>query len=193
MKNKLLNVLLKNISYSKYYNKGELIFDENDKCDSLAIINEGEVIIVSYTYKGNEIIFNKLKENMMFAQSLIFSSLPYFKGKVICNKKCKISYINKNHLLNILINNNLYETFLTLISDEVLNSKEQIRILSFTNISDRLLYLLHIHDKIEYNSITSLSKKLSVSREALSKTISSLIKTQIIKKEGKCITLLKTN
>ena len=190
MYNKLDNIILKN-SIIKQFEKDEIIFDENDKCDSLVIIIDGKVKIASYTYQGNEIIFNVLTNNQMFGQSLLFSSSPFYKGKIFAVKKSKLAFINKNKLLSILLDNNLYEYFINIVSDEVLSSKQRIRILSFNNVSDRLLYLLHSNKIIYFNSISELAKTLCVTRENLSKTISKLITKQIIIKEGKFIKLAK--
>lgn len=189
MYNLFINTILEN-SIIKQYEKDEIIFEENDKCDSLVVIIDGKVKIASYTYQGNEIIFNILTNNQMFGQSLLFSSSPFYKGKIFAVKKSKLAFISKNKLLSVLLNNNLYEYFINIVSDEVLSSKQRIRTLSFNNVSDRLLYLLHSNGQIKYNSITELAKTLSVSRENLSKTISKLIKEQIVVKEGKYIKLI---
>lgn len=191
MKDYIIKQLINNYDYKKSFNKNEIIFNENEICDTISIVLDGEVKISSFTYNGNEIIFNRLKSNNMFGQSLLFSSLPYYKGKVIASKKSIIAFIKKDKLIKLLNSNNLYESFLNLISDDILSSKEEIRMLSFSNITDRLLYLLHIHKEIKYKSITELSFRLKVSREALSKCISKLVLRQIITNEGKCIKLIK--
>lgn len=189
--NNYIKTLTNNASYVKEYRKDEIIFLENDSCNEIGIIIKGKVKISSYTYKGNEILFNILQENKIFGQSLIFSSSPFYKGNIICEKDCKIAYLTKNDFINTLTNNNLYETFLTILSNNILNEKEKNRVLSFNNIEDRILYLLYIHEEISFNSVTELAKRLSTSRECMSKTLSKLIKTKKIERIGNCIKLAK--
>lgn len=189
--NNFINTLINNATYVKEYKKDEIIFLENSFCNEIGIVIKGKVKISSYTYKGNEIIFNILNENKIFGQSLIFSSSPYYKGNITCEKDCKIAYLSKKDFLNSLLNNNLYETFLTILSNNVLNEKEKNRVLSFNNIEDKILYLLYIHDEISFNSVTELSKRLSTSRECMSKTLSKLIKANKIERIGKSIKLTK--
>ena len=76
-----------------------------------------------------------------------------------------------------------------MLSDAILNEKEKNRTLSFDNTSDKLLYLLSIHKQIKISSITLLAKQLGVSRESLSRCISSLVKKQLICYENKTISL----
>ena len=75
------------------------------------------------------------------------------------------------------------------MSDEILIEKEKCRMLSFLNIQDRVLYLLSNHQKITYTSITLLASKLFVSREALSRTLKTMVNNNIIEIKDKCIKL----
>ena len=187
----IINSIKKNLTNKKNYLKNEIIFNENDSCDSLGIILEGNVIISSFTYDGKEIVFNKLSKNDMFGQSLLFSSSPKYKGSIISLNNSSIGYINKKDLIELLKNEENLLSYLSLLSDSVLLSKEKSRTLSFENVKDRLLYHLSIYNKIEYKTITSLAKELCVTREALSRTLKKLSTSKIINIEGKCITLIK--
>ena len=77
--------------------------------------------------------------------------------------------------------------YLSMLSDSILNEKEKTRILSFDNTKDKLLYLLTIHNEIQITSITMLAKNLSVSRESISRCISSLLKENVINYNNKTI------
>lgn len=187
----IINSIKKHITIIKKYIKNEIIFNENDLCDSLAIILEGNVIISSFTYDGKEIVFNKLSKNDLFGQSLLFSSSPKYKGSIVSLNNSSIGYINKKDLIELLKNEENLLSYLSLLSDSVLLSKEKSRTLSFENVKDRLLYHLSIYNKIEYKTITSLAKELCVTREALSRTLKKLSTSKIINIEGKCITLIK--
>ena len=184
-----IELLKENIEEKIKYQKDQIIFNEDDYCNKLGIILKGNVFIASYSYKGNEILFNNLKKNSIFGNSLIFSSSPYYKGKIIAKEEAIIGYLSKEKLLKILSDSPTLLCYLSMLSDALLNEKEKTRILSFDNTKDKLLYLLTLHKEIQISSITMLAKYLSVSRESLSRCISSLIKDNVITFNNKIITL----
>lgn len=191
MENKFISEIIHNAKEIKEYNKNEVVFNENDECDSMGIVLEGKLLIASYTYNGTEIIFNNINKNGLFGHSLIFSSSPFYKGKIISESNSKVAFINKDRLAKVLKDPAMLNDYLSIINDELLKTKEKTRILAFDSTTDRLLYYLTIHDKIVIESISSLAKSLSVTRESLSRTLKKLSEAKVISFEGKCITLLK--
>ena len=71
--------------------QGQILFMEGEECLNVGIVIEGEIEIVSYTFNGKEIIFNQLGPGMMFANNLIFSSDPHYKGSIIAKKPAKVA------------------------------------------------------------------------------------------------------
>ena len=66
-----------------------------------------------------------------------------------------------------------------------------MKLLSFDSARDRFLYYLEYHHKmITIYSITQLSKELFLTRETLSRLISSLVKEGLIIKEKQLIKLV---
>lgn len=191
MENKFISEIIHNANEIKEYNKNEVVFNENDECDSMGIVLEGKLLIASYTYNGTEILFNNINKNGLFGHSLIFSSSPFYKGKIISESNSKVAFINKERLAKVLKDPAMLNDYLSIINDELLKTKEKTRILAFDSTTDRLLYYLTIHDKIVIESISSLAKSLSVTRESLSRTLKKLSEAKVISFEGKCITLLK--
>lgn len=189
MKVESIKEIALNAEILKNYSKGKIIFNENEKCKYLGFVVKGEVMIANYSLKGNEIIFKDVKTNEFFGMSLLFSSTPYYKANVIAKTDCQCCFIGKDKLLAILKNDEVLKDYLEALSNEVLKEKESSRILSYSDIKDRLLYLLSVYGKIEFESITSLSKQLKCSREAMSRTIKDLIEDNIIIKENNIIKL----
>lgn len=188
-KEEFIKLLKDNIEEKVEYKKDEIIFHEQECCNKIGLVIKGKIIIASYSYKGNEILFNNLKKNSIFGNSLIFSSSPFYKGKIISKTDSIIAYISKDKLLYLLSDSPTLLCYLSMLSDAILNEKEKNRTLSFDNTSDKLLYLLSIHKQINISSITLLAKQLGVSRESLSRCISSLVKKQLISYENKIISL----
>lgn len=190
-KNLFVKTCFENAYEIRKYHKNEILFNENDLCNYLAIIKRGNIRITSYAFNGNEMVFKNLTANDCFGESLLFSSYPYYKGTITSISDSEIAYIKKDVVLQLLSNPSLLEIYLNMLSEEILLTKEKQRILSFHNVQDRLLYWLHLQHKIAYKSITDLAKELAVSRESLSRTLKSLCEKNLITMKGKCIALVK--
>ena len=174
------------------YKANEILFYENDSCESLGIVLEGEIIIVSITFKGNEVVYNSLTKGKMFGNNLIFSSDNKYRGDVKAIKNSKVALISKDNLIQILMNNKAFlKEYLAIHSEftKALNAK--IKLLSFDNAKERFLYFLFINDnRIVYKNVTSLAQQLYLSREATSRLLSRLEKENVIEKHKHEIILL---
>lgn len=190
-KNELIEKFKKNPSFTKNYFKNQIIFNEKDLCNQIGIVVKGSVKISSFTQNGKEIIYNIIDKENMFGHSLIFSSFPFYKGTITALNDTEIIFINKEDLINILFKEDILRKYLNYLSDTILVAKDKTRLLSFSDIKDRILYYISINGYINYTSITSLAKNLCVTREALSRALKRLVNEQIIFIEGKCIKLIK--
>ena len=168
--------------------KGEILFKENEKCDSVFLLLEGEILISSSDIDGNEEIYNYLKSGDMIANILVFAKNNTFLGDAIAQKNTTILQIKKDILLEILKNNNLFlDWFLSYNSNETMESKIKAKLLSKRSIKDRIIYYLIINGGIIDESVTSISKKIMINRVCVSRIISDLEKQNIIKRKGKTI------
>lgn len=172
--------------------KGTVLFHENDKCESIGIVINGQISIVSYLIDGKEIVYNQITNNGIFGNNLLFSSEPYYKGNIIVDIDSEIAFINKKDLVKLLSDNDLFLTeYLKIQSDfgKTLNNK--IKLLSIDSAEERFYFYMHEHSNaIKYSSISDLAKKLYLKRETLSRLISKLVKQKKIKKDKESITLL---
>ena len=196
MKIALLNVLnKKEHQMVKGYQiaKGNIIFHEGDVCESIGIIINGKIDIVSYSLQGKELLINSLKAGEIFGNNLIFSSLPIFKGDVIAKEKCVVAFINKENLVYLLQNNaEFLDLYLQAQSDKAKLLTARIQLLSFPNAEERLFYYASKnHNVIEFKNVTTLAATLGVQRETLSRLLTSLVERHLIKKEKGKITVLK--
>lgn len=176
----------------KLLKKGEILYRENSICESIGIVISGEISIVTYLNDGKMIVFNKLKENGVFGNNLIFSSSPYYKGNIISNVDSKIAIISSKDLVHLLMTNEafMYE-YLKIHSDftKILNNK--IKLLSINSAEERFMFYMHENaNQIEYESISSLASELYLQRETLSRLLSKITKQKIIKKDKNTITLI---
>ena len=172
------------------FKEDEILFYEDDICHSIGIVLEGELKISSFTFEGNEIVYNELKKGSVFGNNLLFSKDNKYKGDIRATSKGKIAIIKKDNLLKLLMSNETFlKEYLSIQSDFAKTLNAKIKLLSFNNAKERLLYYLFINNnRVKYRSITGLSKNLNLTREATSRLISTLEKEKtIIKKNHEII------
>ena len=173
--------------------KNSVINHEGDICENIGIIVSGKIDIVSYAFKGKEMLLNSLKSGDIFGNNLIFSSDPFYRGDVIAKEKCVIAFINKENLIYLLQNNQEFlELYLQAQSDFGKSLNARIQLLSFTNAEERLFfYASKNNNVITFKNVTALAATIGIQRETLSRLLTSLVKRHLIKKEKGKITFLK--
>lgn len=165
------------------YKKGEILFYENDVCDSIGIVVNGEIKISSFTFEGNEVIYNRLTKGDLFGNNLIFSKDNKYRGDVRSETDSKIAIIKKDKLIKLLMmNESFLKEYLSFNSEFAKSLNAKLKLLTFNNAKERFLYYLFINEnRIFYKNIVSLAHDLYLTREATSRVISSL------DKEGKIV------
>ena len=153
---------------------------------------DGHADIISYLQDGTEIIYNRLQTDDVFGNNLLFSSDPRYKGNIIAKSDCQIALLKKEQLIRLLKNNEAFlKEYLKIQSDQGKKLNSRIRLLSQNSARARFFCYMHDHhDRISYTSINDLAKDLYLSREALSRLLSSLEKEKRIIRERKTIHLL---
>lgn len=184
MENILKTLTLEDLSkiHILSFKKDTILFNEGDECSNISIVKDGKVNIVSYTLEGKEIIYRQLNEGEMFGNNLIFSSHPIYRGDVVAKTDGIIFMIEKDKLLAIMMSNkNFLEAYLSEASDFSIELNKDIKLLTFNNAEDRVLYLLSLSkNRLEYNSVTDLAKRLFLTREATSRVLHKLEAEKLI-------------
>ena len=193
--NNLINLLSEkekhDVIYAKF-KKGQIIFLEDDNCDSIGIVINGQIDIISYSFSGKEINYNSLQNGDIFGNNLLFSDSPKYKGNVISKSDSSVAFIKKDALIKILQNNqNFLIEYLKIQSNFGKTLNARIKLLSFDNAFERFNYYMFIHQqKIHYQSVTSLANALFLERETLSRLLSKLEKDGVIYRDKHTIKLL---
>ena len=173
--------------------KNSVIAHEGDLCENVGIIVSGKVDIISYAFKGKEMLLNSLKAGDVFGNNLLFSSDPIYRGDVVAKEKCVIAFINKENLVYLLQNNqDFLNLYLQAQSDFGKSLNARIQLLSFTNAEERLFYYASKNDNvIIFKNVTALAAQIGIQRETLSRLLTSLVNRHLIKKEKGKITFIK--
>lgn len=178
-------ILVKGLSIKK----GLTIFKEGEACENLGIVVSGEVEILSYTTDGKPIIYNTLKAGGVFGNNLLFSSSNIYKGNVVANEQTTLALIKKEDVINLMqTNKEFLLEYLKITSDFGKDLNSKIQVVSLDNAEDRvMLYLSMNNNEVKFKSITKLAEYLSLTREALSRSITRLEKKHLVVREDHII------
>lgn len=195
MENNILQTLTdqqKSLIVVKSFNKKEIIYREGDLCENISIVISGEIKISSFSFEGNELIYNILKKNEIFGNNLIFSDDPYYKGDVICLKESVVVFINRANLISLLQSNKEFMiSYLKIQSNFSKKLNSTIKMLSYSSLEERFKYYLFINkNSIVYSSVTDLASIIHVQRESLSRLLTKLEKENVIKRSPHKIELV---
>ena len=175
-----------------HYKKGQILFREDDLCEKVGFLNKGQISIVSYSLSGVEVVYNEIEEGGLFGNNLLFSSDRGYRGNVIAKASSEVWFLNRKNLLIILEENSKFlEHYLSFQANFSKTLNFKIKLLSLSSAEERLMYFLKAKGSYTYKTISSLAESLYLSREALSRLISKLVKQNKILKNGKTISLPK--
>ena len=163
-----LEVILKDINYIvKSYNKGQIIAQEDDHCDSLALVMEGKVELHRIYPSGNFIVLNTVVKGNVFGEALVVSQKQIYPATVIAIEESKIFFINKDDVLSLCSNNNIVlENFISLLSSKIFMLNSKIKSISFKTVRQRVINYILEEMKIQKSTkiILNSSKEAIASR-----------------------------
>ncbi len=181
---------LKKINHQiKKPTKGEVVYHENDNCETIALVLKGEVVATQGFNDGHNKIIRTIKKGDVIGLSLIFSSNPqYMATFTITSKTSKLVLINKADLISLMAATPIIsERVLKYISDYSISQSNHIKLLSCKFIRKKICTYLYNEYKqrnrldfeIDYSK-TDLSAFLNAERPSLSTEISRLCREGII-------------
>ena len=176
----------------KSLKKNDILYREDEKCESISIVVSGEIKISTTSFEGKELIYNVLSKNDVFGNNLIFSDEPFYKGDVIATKDSTIVIIKRENLLTLLQSNREFMiSYLNVHSNFSKKLNSTIKLLSYSSAEERLrFYLFNNGGSIKVKSVSELANILHLQRETLSRLLTKLEKENVIKRSLHQIDLL---
>ena len=160
------------------FKSNDVIFREGALCKFACYIIEGVVEISTSSFNGTQEVISVVKEHEFFGQYVLFQQNSKYLGDVIAKGSVKLIRLSKNQLLGHLNKNiEFLEAYITFISKESFNIKQQVKLLSHKNAQDRVIFYLENYSKdniCNISSISSLAKQVNLPRETVSRMISKL-------------------
>lgn len=179
----------------KSYHKGQMLFLEGQQAELLFIVYQGAVKVYKVSADGKEQILHMLSAGEIFAEVPVFAGESY-PANCVALKDTIILVISRKTLLNLIKTDpQIALNMLALQAQRLREFTVQIESLTLQNSMQRLAYYL-LQQCDEYNvvqnrlSVTTLAQVLGMTRENLSKLLSSLNRLRVINCELRKIAIL---
>ncbi len=184
--------VISKIIFINTYAKGEVVFQEGEKGDSLYIILKGQVKVCLYDEDGREYILAAIGKDGFFGELALIDELPR-SANAITLENSELLIIRRHDFTRLLMENPMITiAILKVLSRRLRETDERIRWLAFLSVEGRILkYLLGIGEKEgvkvkDYIIIEKgptqidIASSCGCSRETVSRMIKSLVKKGIL-------------
>lgn len=161
--------ILDSINYTvKFFHKDENIAIEEDPCNSLGIIINGNVEIQKIFASGKAITIDRLKCGNIFGEVIIFSNMRKYPATITAVRETSVMFISREEILKLCsLNSKFLNNFMGLLSNKILMLNKKVKNLSYNSIRQKISsYLLE-----EYNKMGSLNLKLNISRKEMAELL----------------------
>lgn len=191
MTKELWNQKLAIHSITKEFQKGDVLYRPSETCRSIGRITKGSLKVCRVLQSGKEITIKQLKCGDYYAELIAFSELHY-PGWIIASEDCTVVEVPIERVLELLTDSDNLKFFLSNIATKVTKLTNNIELLSFKTVKQKIGYLLTSTESNSYrvDSISNLSISLGCSREALSRAISELVSNSTISYDDGILTLI---
>jgi CRP/FNR family transcriptional regulator len=187
---------IKNIAIEKKISKGEMVVSEGDEGKGFFVIAEGRIKVFKVSAEGKEQILHIFEPGQPFGEVPVFAGQK-FPANAQAIDKAKLWFFPRAAIVNLITANpSLALNMLSEMSRKLRLFAMQIENLSLKEMPERLAsYLIHLADEQGQEEVTlkiskgQLASILGTIPETLSRIFAKLSATNLIRVEGKKITL----
>ncbi len=189
---------IKQIAITKRFNKGEVIFSEGDAGNGFFVIAQGRVKIFKVSAEGKEHILHIYGSGQPFGEVPVFAGQKFPANAQALEKTVAI-FLPRSDIVDLVAANpSLALNMLAVMSQKLRQFSIQIENLSLKEIPARLAsYLIFLAEEQAANDVVKLNISkgqlasiLGTIPETLSRIFAKLSGQNLIRVEGKKITLL---
>lgn len=181
--------------YKKEFLTNEYINKKNDLCSSIYFIKRGKVALLS-----NGKIISIYNQNSIIGLDIIFSNNPFYKHDYISLELTSTDVISKDGLFEEFKNKESSLKILNYYSNQILELKEHISLLSYKNDKDKVINYLYSEykNKSSTSFVINMTKAeladyLNIKKNELSNIIKQLINDKIIANQNRLYTIINLN
>ena len=182
----------------KSYNKKTIIYLQNETCNTIDILLDGEVAIQKIDENGDILTITTFGSGDIMGGSLAFSNNNEYPMTIIAISKSTLLHIEKELILNLCQNNRKFLTrFLESLSGKNLILTDKIRFISMKSIRDKIVEFLTYEYHIQGNttiklniSKKELAERFGVQRPSLFRELKKMKEQNLIDYDSKHIIIL---
>ncbi|MCR1934537.1 Crp/Fnr family transcriptional regulator [Clostridium tepidum] len=193
-----------NMTGHKAFKKGEIIFNEGDKSETLVIINEGKVKLCKLTKEGKEQIIHILSSGDFFGELNLFNDNENYNFSAYAISDVKICTLTKQKMDEILLRNpDISLKILKEVTKRLAETETLAQNLATNDADIRIANMLldfgekYGVNKEEYIEIKlpinreEMANYVGVTRETISRKLSKFEDFDIIKLVGNKVIIIK--
>jgi CRP/FNR family transcriptional regulator, dissimilatory nitrate respiration regulator len=194
--NQLPSVLQASTTYQTL-EKGQVLFHRNAEVQAIYAVKSGQIRLLHYTQSGQSISHYTVSAGELCAEVALF--LEAYACSAIAEAPTQVLAFPKQAFLKAFRQNQSFATaFTTQLSTRLHMTKMSLELRSIRSAQERVLHYLRLVTSPEKNTVIlkqplkNIAHELSISPEALSRTLTKLVKTGMIAREKHKITLLES-
>ncbi len=153
--------------------RGEIVAAEGDFCNSIGVIEQGQIAMQKYTSSGDFATIGLLGPGEFFGEDLIFGSSNVFTFTLEAMSQTEVLFVNKDILSSLMDKSPvILNNFLQILSDRVTTQNSRIALLSQKSLRHKIaFYLLELRTEQHPGSSGSVTVQLPVSKEVVAKLL----------------------
>lgn len=180
------------------YNRGDIIFSEDDECKTLNMLLDGKIEIQNIDPMGKVLSIAEFSKGEIFGEMLIFSDRNTYPINVLSKSSTVVLHMQKDAVISLCQNNSgfLYE-YLRIISNKAMLLNMKLGQVTLKTIRQKICnYILTEHTHKNSNSIhlpmtkKEWADKLGVQRPSLSRELIKLKEEGLIDYDKNIITII---
>lgn len=181
-----IKIELEKIAQVKKYEKGEIVFSEDDPFKGFVVIKSGQFKIYNLNLNGKEAILRVMNEGEMAAGPLIFSGAPNYPATLESLESGSVFFFEKTQFKHFLKTHpDFHNLFVAQVMQFIHYLKTKTASLMLLNLKERLMEYLKEnggeHDFIKLNiNKNQLALLLNATPESISRTFKSLEEDKLI-------------
>ncbi len=197
----LLKLFREGLYTISQYKKNNIIYMQNEKCNTMDVILEGELAVQKIDENGGILTISTFFAGDIIGGNLLFSHRNTFPMTITCKSDTTVLHIKKELVLDLCQNSkDFLIKFLRSISDKALILTDKIRFISMKTIRQRIIdyltfeYYYQNSPVIHLNtSKKELAERFGIQRPSLSRELNKMRSEGLIEFDAKTITIKDLN
>ena len=193
-----ISSIISKVKYTvKTYEKDAVIAMEDEECNSLGLILDGQVEVQRIYLSGKHIVLKRMTAGEVFGEAIIFSKINKYPATIISMSKSNVAFIKKEDIIQLcILEESILNNFISLLSDKIFILNNKIKNISFKTVKQKVInYILEqMHEQKSSTIVLKANKEqisslIGIPRPSLSRELMKLRDEEIIDFDKNTITI----